>query len=135
MRTNRIIAVLRALVTNAQNNARAAIVTDDTRGLTRGDIRRRAGLPNDCEVTRPVRDLRKPPYSLRIDCSEHEENGERVWRYSIPVHELRNAMSILEKHNRLSMAPAEATRIDQPTSSSSVADALPSAPATRAELP
>lgn len=35
-------------------------------GATRGELRREAGLAPDCEVTRPIRDLRKPWNDVKV---------------------------------------------------------------------
>ena len=99
-RANRILAVLRALVTDLRGVG--------VPGLTRGEIRRAANLPEDTEVTRPCRDLRKEPYGLDIHCDEYNENEQRVWRYWLPVVELYRARQILES----SATPADPKRED-----------------------
>lgn len=86
MRANRILAVLSVLVRCAN---------DYPVGMTRGEIRRAAGLHEDTEMTRPLRDLRKHPYSLVILCDEFEENDERIWRYRIAHASMDDARKFL----------------------------------------
>lgn len=90
MRKNRIHAVLAVLVSQP-----------GMPGFTRGEIRERAGLHPDTEITRPIRDLRKPPYNLTVKCDEYQESGERVWRYWIPTDKLDEALAILPQRTVL----------------------------------
>jgi len=116
MRVNRILSVLSVLVRCAN---------DYPVGMTRGEIRRAAQLPEDTEMTRPLRDLRKDHYGIIILCDEFEERGERVWRYRIAASSMNDARKVLGP----STAPTESGTLGKvPSNPSSDTGVSPSAP-------
>lgn len=84
MRTNKTIAVLRALI-------------DAKKPLSRREIRIAAGLPDDSEVTRPIRDFRKEPYGPSIERTDIYYDGVRVSRYKIAAHSYGRALACLRE--------------------------------------
>jgi hypothetical protein len=85
MRINKTLAVLRALV-------------DAKEPLSRREIRIAAGLPDDSEVTRPIRDFRKEPYGLSIERTDtYTDEGVRIARYKIAAHSFGRALACLRE--------------------------------------
>lgn len=84
MRINKTIAVLRALI-------------DAKEPLSRREIRIAAGLPDDSEVTRPIRDFRKEPYGLEILRTDIYPDGVRIARYQIAAESYGRALACLRE--------------------------------------
>lgn len=85
MRINKTLAVPRALI--------------DAKGpLSRHEIRIAAGLPDDSEVTRPIRDFRKEPYGLEILRTDtYTNDGVRIARYQIADSSFGRALACLRE--------------------------------------
>jgi len=84
MRINKTLAVLTALV-----NAREP--------LSRREIRIAANLPDDSEVTRPIRDWRKEPHRIEIERTNTYVDGVRIARYQIVAESYGRALACLRE--------------------------------------
>lgn len=110
MPTNKTLAVLRALVEAKQP-------------LSRHELRIAARLPEDSEVTRPARDLRK--HEIEVERTDTYHKGVRIARYQIKDVSFGRAINLLHSYEKKAPATPNTAEDERkvPASTSSIDDA------------